>query len=97
MTALAAAHDFRTHETQPPAAVPQPLSVHVRRSMEFYFSELNGQEPARLYELVLSQVEQPLLEVVMHQTQGNISRAAQFLGMNRATLRKKLNKYGLTE
>jgi Fis family transcriptional regulator len=65
--------------------------------MEFYFSELNGQEPARLYELVLSQVEQPLLEVVMHQTQGNISRAAQFLGMNRATLRKKLNKYGLTE
>ncbi len=76
---------------------PEPLHAHVRRSVELYFDELNGQDPAELYDLLLSQVEQPLLEVVMKETRGNISKAAQFLGMNRATLRKKLHKYGLTE
>lgn len=67
----------------------------VRDSLERYFDDLNGQPPAELYELVVSQVEQPLLEIVMRETRGNISKAAQVLGMNRATLRKKLHKYGL--
>ncbi len=73
----------------------EPLSVLVRNSLERYFEELNGQEPAELYELVVRQVEQPLLQIVMRETRGNISRAAQMLGINRATLRKKLHKYGL--
>lgn len=77
------------------AQAPRPLAGHVRESLERYFAELNGQPPSHLYDLVLSQIEQPLLEVVMAQTRGNISKAAAFLGLNRATLRKKLQKYGL--
>lgn len=73
----------------------RPLAGHVRESLERYFAELNGQPPSQLYDLVLSEIEQPLLEVVMTQTRGNISKAAAFLGLNRATLRKKLQKYGL--
>ena len=73
----------------------RPLGLHVKRCMENYFSELNGQPPSELYDLVLGEIEQPLLEVVMDQTRGNISRAAEYLGLNRATLRKKLEKYGL--
>ncbi len=74
----------------------QPLASLVRDSLERYFDDLNGQPPAELYELVVRQVEQPLLEIVMRETRGNISKAAQVLGINRATLRKKLHKYGLT-
>ena len=44
---------------------------------------------------MLSEIEQPMLEVVMAETRGNISKAAAFLGLNRATLRKKLHKYGI--
>ena len=73
----------------------QPLTALVKRSLDRYFEELNGQPPAQLYELVVCQVEQPLLEIVMRETGGNISKAAVVLGINRATLRKKLHKYGL--
>ncbi|MFT4560695.1 MAG: Fis family transcriptional regulator [Gammaproteobacteria bacterium] len=72
-----------------------PLAVHVKECLERYFDELNGQPPSNLYDLVLAELEQPLLEVVMKQTRGNLSKAAAFLGLNRATLRKKLKKYGL--
>ena len=75
----------------------RPLAQHVRRSLENYFRELNGQVPSELYDLVLTEIEQPMLEVVMDQTRGNISKAAQYLGLNRATLRKKLEKYGLND
>jgi Fis family transcriptional regulator len=75
----------------------RPLAGHVRESLERYFDELNGQPPSQLYDLVLSEIEQPLLEVVMAETRGNISKAAAFLGLNRATLRKKLQKYGLND
>ena len=74
---------------------PRPLAGHVRESLERYFDELNGQAPSDLYALVLAEVELPLLEVVMTQTRGNISKAAEYLGLNRATLRKKLRKYDL--
>jgi len=73
----------------------QTLGDCVRHSMTTYFAELNGHPPADLYELVLSQIEQPLLKVVMQQTRGNITRAAEILGLNRATLRKKLQKYAI--
>jgi Fis family transcriptional regulator len=71
------------------------LSDSVRDAMERYFRDLDGQDPGDLYELVLSQVERPLFEIVMENTRGNISRAAQLLGLNRATLRSRLRKYGL--
>jgi DNA-binding protein Fis len=85
----------RAASGKPQASESRPLARHVRESLERYFDELNGQPPSGLYDLVLSEIEQPLLEVVMAQTRGNISKAAAFLGLNRATLRKKLHKYGL--
>jgi Fis family transcriptional regulator len=60
-----------------------------------YFHELNGHHPTDLYELVVAEVERPLLEVVMQKAKRNVTRASLWLGMNRATLRKKLKKYGL--
>ena len=72
-----------------------PLSELVKKSLERYFEDLNGQAAAGLYELVVAQVERPLLELVLCQTRGNLSKAAQVLGINRATLRTKLQKYGL--
>ena len=65
--------------------------------MQEYFRNLGGAEPSGLYAMVLRAVEQPLLEVVMAQAAGNQSRAAQWLGMNRNTLRKKLHECGLLE
>ena len=72
-----------------------PLCALVERSVSGYYDRLNGEKPSELYELVLTQVERPLLEVTMRVTRGNICRAADYLGLNRATLRKKLQKYGL--
>ncbi len=76
-------------------AQDEPLSFHVKQAMERYFVQLNGHSPGGLYDFVLGEVERPLLEVVMKCTRGNISKAAQYLGLNRATLRKKLERYGL--
>lgn len=71
------------------------LSDCVREVMNKYFTDLDGHEACDLYELVLSQVEKPLFEVVMKNTRGNVSQAAITLGMNRGTLRSRLKKYGL--
>jgi len=72
-------------------------SIHycVENALELYFEDMDGHDPSDLYELVLSQTEKPLLEVVLKQAQGNITKSAEMLGINRATLRKKLMKYGL--
>ncbi|MEI7738200.1 MAG: helix-turn-helix domain-containing protein [Burkholderiaceae bacterium] len=62
----------------------------VRQSMEVYFKDLKGTEPDNLHEMLVEVVEKPLLEIVMRQAQGNQSKAAMWLGLNRNTLRKKL-------
>lgn len=80
-------------ETRAPE--PQPLSFHVKQALERYFADLNGHTPTDLYDLVLCEVERPLLEEVLRRTRGNISKAAQYLGLNRATLRKKLERHGI--
>ena len=67
----------------------------VRASVATFFNDLDGTEPANLYDMLVSAVEKPLLEVVMAQAQNNQSRAAQWLGLNRNTLRKKLKEYDL--
>lgn len=72
-----------------------PLCELVADALERYFEDLNGQQPADLHALVIAQVEKPLLEIVMRETRGNISRAAELLGINRATLRTRLQKYGM--
>lgn len=84
-------------DTRAESRVPeyQPLSFHVKQALERYFADLNGHTPANLYDLVLCEVERPLLEEVLRRTRGNISKAAQYLGLNRATLRKKLERHGI--
>lgn len=67
----------------------------VRASLEGYFKDLRGTEPDGMYDMLVSAVEKPLLEVVMAQADQNQSRAAQWLGLNRNTLRKKLLEHKL--
>ena len=62
----------------------------IHRSLERYFRDLDGEKPCAIYEMVLSQVERPVLEVVMREAEGNQTYAAQLLGINRNTLRRKL-------
>jgi Fis family transcriptional regulator len=69
----------------------------VRTSMEDFFRDLNGTDPDNLHEMLVKAVEKPLLEVVMEQAQQNQSRAAQWLGLNRNTLRKKLLEHKLID
>jgi Fis family transcriptional regulator, factor for inversion stimulation protein len=72
-----------------------PLREHTESALTAYFEKLNGHRPARLYELVLREIEEPLLRAVMSYAEGNQSRAADILGINRGTLRKKLKDHGL--
>ncbi|HUN27077.1 MAG TPA: DNA-binding transcriptional regulator Fis [Steroidobacteraceae bacterium] len=72
-----------------------PLRTHAERALNDYFASLNGHRPARLYDLVLREVEEPLLKAVLDYTEGNQVRAADILGINRGTLRKKLRLFGL--
>jgi Fis family transcriptional regulator, factor for inversion stimulation protein len=69
----------------------------VRITLEHYFKDLRGAEPNNMHALLVTAVEKPLLEVVMHKTDGNQSKAAEWLGINRNTLRRKLRDHGLTE
>jgi Fis family transcriptional regulator len=69
----------------------------VRASMEDFFRDLNGTDPDNLHDMLVKAVEKPLLEVVMEQAQHNQSRAAQWLGLNRNTLRKKLLEHKLID
>lgn len=73
-----------------------PLREHVERALENYLAHLDGHPPADLYALVMREVEEPLLRVVLRHAEGNQSRAADILGINRATLRRKLREFGLT-
>lgn len=75
----------------------EPLRSCITNTLKIYFTDLQGHEPDKLYEMVISEVEQPLLEFVMSHAGSNITRAAELLGINRATLRKKLRKYGMAK
>lgn len=76
--------------------VPQaPLRQQVQTALQDYFRQLDGHAPSNLYKLVLQEVEPPLLETVMRYTGGNQTKAAEILGLNRSTLRKKLKQYDL--
>jgi Fis family transcriptional regulator len=72
-----------------------PLSECVEAALKTYFKNLDGHSAANLYDMLLSEVEAPLLKATLEHTQGNQSRAAEILGLNRGTLRKKLKTYGL--
>ncbi|WP_367067705.1 Fis family transcriptional regulator [Oryzisolibacter sp. LB2S] len=67
----------------------------VRENLQSYFRDLDGEKPDGVYDMVVRLVERPLLEVVMHHADNNQSRAAEWLGLNRNTLRKKLVEHKL--
>lgn len=73
----------------------QTLRDSVAIAMQNYFAHLDGQDASDVYQMVLSEVEAPLLEAVMTYTRSNQTRASQLLGLNRGTLRKKLKQYGM--
>jgi len=72
------------------------LSAMTGEALDGYFRKLNGHKPGDLYQLVLGEVEKPLFIAVLDYTNGNQSEAAQILGINRGTLRKKLRTYNLS-
>jgi Fis family transcriptional regulator len=65
----------------------------VRRAIERYFRDLDGEKTCGIYDMVIASVERPLIESVLHHSEGNQTRAAELLGMNRNTLRKKIRAY----
>jgi len=73
----------------------RPLRDYTEEALQKYFGDLNGHRPGDLYELVLGEIEEPLFKTVLDYTKGNQSVAAEILGINRATLRKKLRHYQL--
>ena len=75
----------------------QHIEECVRTSLEDYFKDLADTEPAGMYDLMVRVVEKPLLEVVMRHAANNQSRAAEWLGLNRNTLRKKLVEHKLID
>ncbi|MEQ6885460.1 DNA-binding transcriptional regulator Fis [Salicola sp. Rm-C-2C1-2] len=95
------AEDNRAHTPDEPlttaAGNGQTVTLRdsVEQALENYFSQLDGAPVSDVYQLVLSEVEAPLLEKVMEYTGDNQTRASAMLGLNRGTLRKKLKQYGL--
>jgi Fis family transcriptional regulator len=67
----------------------------VRKSLERYFKDLDGEKPSSIYNMVLKHVEKPMLETVLHEADGNQTIAAQMLGINRNTLRKKIEQHNI--
>jgi Fis family transcriptional regulator, factor for inversion stimulation protein len=76
-------------------AQQQSLRGCVEQAMDNYFKHLDGQAVSDVYDMVMAEVEAPMLEIVLKYTRHNQTRAAQVLGLNRGTLRKKLKQYGL--
>ena len=85
----------KQHLTNAPVAQAQTLRDSVSIALSNYFAHLDGQPVTDVYNMVLSEVEAPLLEEVMKYTRNNQTKAAILLGLNRGTLRKKLKQYGL--
>ncbi len=85
----------KKYESKSEANRENELSLTVRKVMRQYFKDLDGEKASGIYDMVVLAVEKPMLEVVMFQAHGNQTRAAELLGMNRNTLRKKLQQHGL--
>lgn len=86
--------DMQQH-LRAPSEPTQTLRDSVEKALHNYFDQLEGQSVVDLYNMVLSEVEAPLLETVMKYTRDNQTKASVVLGLNRGTLRKKLKQYGM--
>ena len=89
---VAVALDENQEKTNRPQTT---LRDSVKQTMEAYLKQLDGHSTGQLYAMFQQEVETPLLEIVMAYVRGNQSKAAELLGINRGTLRKKLKMYGL--
>lgn len=65
----------------------------IRKAIGSYLSDLDGEKPGHIYNMVIQCVEKPLIEIAMQHTKGNQTRAAELLGINRNTLREKMKQY----
>ncbi len=92
---LSDAERIKQFLTKAPVEHAPTLRDSVEVAMNNYFSHLDGQQVTDVYQMVLSEVEAPLLETVMKYTRNNQTKASVLLGLNRGTLRKKLKQYGL--
>lgn len=98
ITGTAAVSDdsnLKQHLHAPSSEAGQTLRCCVEQALRNYFEHLEGAEVTDVYNMVLSEVEAPLLETVMTYVKGNQTRASELLGLNRGTLRKKLKQYDL--
>ncbi|QFQ32219.1 DNA-binding transcriptional regulator Fis [Buchnera aphidicola] len=87
---------FLVNYTKDNQNIKKPLRLLIKKSLENYLLNLdNTKYINNLYPLILSELEQPLLDVMMQYTRGNQTKAALMMGINRSTLRKKLKKYGM--
>lgn len=75
----------------------QSFASSVENALQNFFAKLDGEQPAQVYQMVLAEMELPLLKTVMTFTSGNQSKAAKILGLSRGTLRKKLAIYKIEE
>jgi len=71
------------------------LKLSVEAAMQDYFKSLDGEKPAMVYSMVINEVESALLKAIMDYTDKNQSHTAEYLGLNRGTLRKKLKEHNL--
>ena len=90
---------FPATTSEEPAHLPttptRPLRESVAISIGNYFAHLDGADVTEVYDMVLQEIEPPLLEAVLKHTRNNQTKASIVLGLNRGTLRKKLKRYGL--
>lgn len=82
-------------EVVPVVEQTTPLRESVKHAVERYFTHLDGQSVTDMYDMVIAEVEEPLLTTVMRIVGQNQSLAARMLGISRGTLRKKLERYGM--
>jgi Fis family transcriptional regulator len=87
--------EMSTLKQQFPNSSAETLRDHVEQAMRSFFANLGGEQVTDVYDMVLTEIEAPLLEVVLEYTRGNQTRASEILGLNRGTLRKKLKDHGL--
>ncbi len=71
---------------------PNELADAVKRSLDRYFKDMDGEQPTLIYDMVLKNIEKPMIETVLGRADGNLTLAATMLGINRNTLRKKMQQ-----
>lgn len=71
------------------------IGLSIKRALDDYFKDLDGSQPHAIYDMVMTQVERPMIHYILQRTGGNQSKAADILGLNRNTLRKKMQQYNI--